>query len=130
MSNIKVKEADVIEIGNIKKEMMEKRPLPIGKKQFEEWSDRIIAGAEVEASPRSLKFSLASMILHNLSATESFKEDAYFIHCLRKAASNQTAHYIMEVIKDEQIAEKKQAEETAKKHLTVVSDGVLEDKDV
>src|ERR1035438_6271822 len=103
---MKVKEADIIEIGDIKKEMMEKRPLPIGKKQFEEWSDRIIAGAMVDASPRSLKFSLASMLLHNLSSTESFKEDAYFIHCLRKAAANQTAHFIMETIKAEQLKEK------------------------
>ena len=129
---MKIKEADVIEIGDIKKEMMEKRQLPIGIKEFHEWADRIIQGAMISASPRSLKFALASMVLHNLSPTESFKEDAYFIHCLRKSAANQIAHAIMQEIKGEQEKEeieRKKAEETAS-HLKVVPDAVLENKDI
>lgn len=124
---ISIKEGPVLEVGDIKAEMMEKRPLPMGIKEFEEWSSRIIQGAMVGASERSLKFALASMVLHNLGPTESFKEDAYFIHCLRKSAANQVAHVVMNEIKDEQELEKKLAEATATK-LEVIDGGVLEDK--
>ncbi len=127
MSNIRIKEADIIEIGDIKKDMMEKKPLPMTVSELEVWAKRIIAAAGVGATERSLTFALCSMIAHNLSATESFKEDAYFIHCLRKAASNQVAIHMMQVIKAEQEEEKKLAEDTAKKHLAVVPD-VLENE--
>lgn len=82
----------------IKEQMLERRRLPLGRKEFEEWSDRIIAGAMIpggeddpEAFINAQKFSLANMILH-LGPTESHKEDAFFIHSLLKVASNQVAH--------------------------------------
>jgi hypothetical protein len=99
-------------IGDLSREMMEKRALPIGKTQFEEWSDRIIQGAMVEASKRSQKWTLAEMVMH-LNPTEAFKEDAHFILKLRKAAVNETCAAIMREIKEEHDAEKKLAEATA-----------------
>lgn len=125
---MKINEGQVIAIDHIKEEMMEKRPLPIGRTQFIEWSDRIIAGAMVEASTRSQRFALASMLLH-IGSVESFKEDAFFIHSLRKGAVNETASYMMKEIKEEQEAEKKLAEETAPK-LGVINGGILENSGV
>lgn len=71
---------------------MELRPLPLGRKEFEEWSDRIISGALIPgATNESQKATLAGCVLH-LGPTESHKEDAFFIHTLRKLAANQVAH--------------------------------------
>lgn len=79
-------------------QMGEPRPLPMGRKEFEEWSDRIISGALIKGDPEvdpqilldSVKGVLANMILH-LGPTEDHKPDAYFIHAARKGAANQTA---------------------------------------
>lgn len=61
----------------------------MGVKEFHEWSDRIIGGALIPgATAKSLKFALAHMVMH-MKPTESHSPDAYFIHSLRKAASNQ-----------------------------------------
>ena len=88
----------------IKAQLTERRPLPIGKSEFNEWAERIISGALLPASKRSQKFVLADMLLH-LGPTESHKEDAYFIHALRKVAINQVAVDMREEIKNEQKAE-------------------------
>lgn len=94
-------------------QMNEPRPLPMGRKEFEEWSERIISGAliptkdglvyhdivnEAKKDPdsdfarhlTSQKFALCDLLLH-LSPTESHKPDAFFIHSLRKFAINQVA---------------------------------------
>lgn len=96
-------------------QMLEPRPLPMGRKEFDEWSDRIISGALIpmatyEAIPgidtpvllkakqeekeaifrESQKFALANALMH-LGPTESHKPDAFFIHSLRKFAINQVA---------------------------------------
>lgn len=133
---MKVVENENLSIGDITKEMLEKRALPIGMTQFHEWSDRIIQGAMVDATPRSLKWALAEMIFH-LQPTEDFKEDAHFIKKLRKGAVNETAAAYMRHIKDEQEEEKRQrdkklsegiqkqwAEDTASNFGVV--DGILE----
>ncbi len=87
-------------------QMNEPRPLPMGRAEFEEWSDRIISGALVPCSPdgqevlvESQKFALADMIMH-LGPTESHKADAYFIHSLRKYAINQVADSMRREIRD------------------------------
>lgn len=125
---MKIVNREDLAVGDIQDQMLEKRPLPIGKKQFEEWSDRIISGALINATPESLKFALASMLLH-LGPTESFREDAYFILSLRKGAVNETAHAMMVEIKEIQEAKKKQAAATAPK-LEVVNGSVLEDQEL
>ena len=109
---MKVIETQPVAVGDITDQMLERRPLPIGRTQFHEWSDRIIAGAMVDASTRSQKFALAEMILH-LQPTEAFKDDAHFILKLRKGAVNETVVAMMKEIKEEQEKEKKLAEATA-----------------
>lgn len=99
-----------------KRALEEKQPLPIGRAEFHAWSDRIIQGAGMPATPASLKFALARMIL-DLKPTIAFESDAFFIHCLRKAAANQVADTLMVEIRNAEktrIAEEtKQAEATA-----------------
>jgi hypothetical protein len=113
-------------LGDLKKEMMEKKPLPIGMTQFNEWADRIIAGAGVDASIRSQKWTLAEMVMH-LNPTEAFKEDAHFILKLRKAAVNETCAAVMREIKEQHEAEKKLAEATAPIKLEAVNGAVSEE---
>lgn len=78
-------------------QLNESRPLPMGRKEFEEWSDRIISGAVVTADITSQKYALANLLLH-LGPTESHKPDAFFIHSLRKFAVNQVADEIRKEI--------------------------------
>ena len=114
-------------------QLNERRPLPMGVKEFEEWSDRIIAGAMIPlvegASTESLKFALADSILH-LGPTESHKEDAYFIHMLRKAAANQVADFMRKEIRDAAKARLAKQEEENKLKLINGEKQVLADPSV
>jgi hypothetical protein len=84
----------------IKDQLNEKRPLPLGKKEFETWSDRIISGACIPgATPESIKFALADQLLH-LGPTVDCETDLYFIKCLRKFAINQVADSMRHEIRD------------------------------
>lgn len=95
-------------------QMAESRPLPMGRKEFDEWSDRIISGALIPgASPRSLKFALAEMIMH-MKPTDSHSPDAYFIQCLRKGAANQVAWAVIQEVKAEQKKEEQEAQDKLK----------------
>ncbi len=100
-------------------QMNEPRPLPLGRTEFDEWADRIIAGAMVqggEENPEAFlegqKYAIATMIMH-LGPTESHKPDAYFIHSLRKGAANQVAHAVMQELNKK--AKERTAAEEAKK---------------
>lgn len=123
---MKIVNREELSVGDMTEAMLERRALPIGKTQFEEWSDRIIAGAMVGASVRSQKWALAEMVMH-LNPTEAFKEDAHFILKLRKAAVNETCAAIMREIKEAHENEKKLAEATATT-LEVVNGRVLADE--
>lgn len=97
----------------IKDQLFESRPLPMGRKEFEAWADRIIGGALVSADRESQRMALTSMIMH-LGPTEDHKPDAFFIHQLRKSAANQVAHAIFVEIqeaKKARIAAEKDAED-------------------
>ena len=94
-------------------QLNEKRPLPMGATEFEEWSNRIISGTLLTADEESQKFALANMLLH-LGPTESHKEDAFFIHSLRKFAINQVADTVRKEIHEKAKA-RLAAEEAAKK---------------
>lgn len=110
------------------KEMTILRPLPIGKKQFDEWSARIIAAAQVPgATIESQKFALAAM-LQQLDSTEFAKDDFYFVKCLKKGAVNQTAQAIMKEIKEAH--EKKKTESGAVTPDAKAPDEVLRDGNV
>jgi hypothetical protein len=100
-------------------QMNEPRALPMGRKDFEEWADRIISGALIPGGSddpdvfvESQKFTLANMLLH-LGPTESHKPDAHFIHSLRKFAINQVADTVRKELHEEAKA-RTQAEEKAK----------------
>lgn len=84
----------------IQEQLTEPRPLPMGREEFEAWSDRIISGALVSADRNSQKYALANLLLH-LGPTESHKHDAFFIHSLRKFAVNQVADAIRRELHDE-----------------------------
>lgn len=86
------------------KELKEQRPLPLGRKEFDQWSDRIIQLADIPgATAESQKFALAEMVLH-VKPTESFASYADFVHRLRKGAANQLAHSIFVELKKERDA--------------------------
>lgn len=123
-------------------ELNKKRALPLGRKEFEVWSDNIVAGAKIPgATPESIKFALADQLLH-LGPTVDFECDLYFIKCLRKFAINQVAdamrHEIRDAAKARLVAQ--EAEEKEKTKLAVVpsqpaevtaqSEGVTNGKEV
>lgn len=84
----------------IQEQLTEKRPLPTGVKEFQEWSDRIISGAMITATPESQKFALANTLI-NLGPTVAYETDHYFISVLRKNAVNQVADAMRTKIRDE-----------------------------
>lgn len=90
----------------ILEQMHEPRPLPMGVTEFNEWADRIIAGALIPTEDKeTLKAALATMLM-SLGPTEDHKPDAYFIHALRKAATNEVAHAMFQEIKKKKEEEK------------------------
>lgn len=118
---IRIKNPDDLPVADINAQMREPRPLPMGRADFEAWSDRIISGALVPgAEHEDQKYALASMVM-SLGPTESHKPDAYFIHCLRKTAANQVAHaFMLEIYgkkHPEKMKEKLEAEARAKETL-------------
>lgn len=89
------------------------RKLPVGIAEFTTWSERIINLAGQFADPDSMKFALASQLLH-LPPQSSSKPDQYFIRSMRKAAVNQVASQVFQDIKiKQQEAAKAAAEATA-----------------
>lgn len=103
---------DETSIQTILDQMLEKRPLPTGMDEFEEWSDRIISGTLLQADADSQKFALAEMLLH-LNPTNDHECDGYFIKALRKSAVNQIADAKRRELRDKAKARLK-AEEEAK----------------
>lgn len=109
-------------------QMTEKRPLPVGMTEFDIWSDRVISGTGLPATPESQKFALAQMLI-NLKPTEDHECDAYFIKALRKSAINQIAVAKMEQIRDEAKARLK-AEEAEAAQLNAAATPVVTTADV
>lgn len=104
-------------------QMNEKRPLPTGMQEFEDWSDRIISGTLLQATPEVQKFALASMLMH-LGPTVDHECDGYFIKSLRKVAVNEIAHAKMNAIKTAHVERQKdqEANEDKPRQLTIVQD--------
>lgn len=79
--------------------LKELRPLPLGVKEFDEWSKEIIRLAKVPGlTIESGQFALSEMILH-VKPTQSFESYGHFVHSLRKGAANQVAHSIFQDLK-------------------------------
>lgn len=77
------------------------RALPVGKTAFYTWSDRIIDASGNFADRDSMRFALATNLLH-LGPQVAFKSDWHFIKSMRKAAANQVASQVFQDIKQKQ----------------------------
>jgi hypothetical protein len=100
-------------VSAIQDQLLERRPLPIGREEWVAFVERIHSGICIPGvTMDSVAFALADQILH-LGPTEDFKEDAFFIHAIRKFAVNQTAVDMRKEIHE--AAKKRLAEEEASK---------------
>lgn len=79
------------------------RQLPVGITEFYKWSDNIIALSGNFADADSMRFALASQLIH-LGAQQSSVSDQFFIRSMRKAAANQVASQVFQDIKQKQLA--------------------------
>lgn len=112
LSKLRGKNSDSTPPEVIKDQLFEMRPLPMGRAEFEEWADRIIAGAMMKAEKESQVYALCQMIM-SLGPTEHMKPDIHFISQLRKAAANQVADAIRKELYEEK-KKRLQDEEKAK----------------
>lgn len=87
--------------------------LPRGMAEFEAWSNSIIDIYDLPAND-SLKFALATMLLH-LGPAEAYKPKEYFGLCALKGATSQIAHSIMMELKEKQQVRAKAEQEAAEK---------------
>lgn len=90
--------------------------LPVGMTEFNEWADSIIDLAGEFADRDSMKYALASNVIH-MKHTADAAPKAYFVAVLRKAAANQVASAVFQDIKIKQeeaikAAQLKQVEDT------------------
>lgn len=121
-----VEYGELIEVGDITADMLERKPLPIGRTQINEWCDRIIAASMVEASKESLKSFLCERLQH-IQPTEAFSPDAKWILLLRTQAVKETAYQVFRELYLERHPEKRETAEATAPDLGVVHDGgVLE----
>lgn len=90
--------------------------LPVGLSQFDPWANSIIELSGQFADLDSMKFALASQVLH-LGAQRSSVPKNFFVQSMRKAAANQVASQVFQDIKQRQLEAQKavqqQAEATA-----------------
>lgn len=108
--------------------------LPVGMTEFETWSDSIIELAEEFADRDSMKFAIASMVIH-LDAVRDSAPKNLFVKKLHKTAANQVASQVFQDIKNKQQAAQKaaleaqKAEDTAKvQEKAVLTDAQTEEK--
>ncbi len=87
--------------------------LPVGLQEFYIFSDDIIELSGPYADEDSMRFAIATMILH-LGPQKSRISKNHFVRSLRKTAANQVAGQIFQDIKVKQQEAQKQAEATAK----------------
>lgn len=134
-SLLRIKNDDDFPKDAIVDQMLEARPLPMGRKEFEEWSERIISGAilpggaeDPQVFLETQKFALANMLMH-LGPTESHKPDAFFIHSLRKFAINQVADTIRKELHEAAKARTAAAEEKARLELEKAKKDLFDDEE-
>ena len=109
VSAVTGKNPDGTPVAVISEQMNENRPLPTTRPQWDEWSERIMAGAMVGATRESQLFALANLLMH-LGPTEDHKPDIFFIKSLRKFCVNQVAE---EMRQELHAAKKAEVEATA-----------------
>lgn len=92
--------------------------LPVGMQEFDAWAAEIIELSGKYADETSLRFAIATMVLHAESKYGSLPKN-YFVVRLRKTAANQVAGQVFTDIKAKQ-EEQKKAAEAAKVEATAV----------
>lgn len=99
------------------------RHLPVGMSEFETWAQRILSQTGKFADEDSMKFALASILIH-ADARHGSLPDKYFTDRLRKSAANQVSSQVFQNIKAKQAEElaKQQQEATAQE--TTTQDGI------
>lgn len=75
--------------------------LPVGTTEFEAWVDSIIELAGKYADRDSMKFAIASMLIH-ADARHGALSKQYFVTRLRKSAANQIASQVFQDLKQKQ----------------------------
>lgn len=97
--------------------------LPVGMTQFDKFASDIIELSGPYADEDSMKFAIASQIIH-LDARRASVPKNLIVRSLRKSAANQVASQVFQDIKAKQQAAfeqaklKQQSEETAKEQAT------------
>ena len=97
--------------------LKEETPLPVGMTEFQAWSDSIIALSGEYADIDSMKYALATMVMH-ADAKHGALPREYFVSRLRKVAANQVASQVFQDIKQKQAdaaAAKQATEDTVAK---------------
>lgn len=85
--------------------------LPVGMAEFAAWSTDVITLVGPIADTNSLKFALATQIMH-ADASKSSLPMQYFVNRIRKTAANQVAGQVFQDIKTAQIEAQKKAAES------------------
>lgn len=83
--------------------------LPVSIDAYHKWAEEIIFLCGKYADERSMKFAIATMVMHAESHASSISQQ-WFVKRLRKSAANQVASQVFIDIKTQQ-----QAEATAQK---------------
>lgn len=85
-------------------------PLPVGMTEFMDWSDSILELAGDYADEDSMRFVIASMVIH-LGPQKSSIAKNYFVRSLRKTAANQVASQVFLDVKKRQEQKEQAAKE-------------------
>lgn len=88
------------------------RKLPVGLSEFDAFVERVLSQSGRFADDTSLKFALASILIHADSKFGSLP-DKYFIDRLVKSAANQVASQVFQDIKIQQDAARQAAQQPA-----------------
>lgn len=78
-------------------------PLPVGLTQFDTWADSIIELSGEYADRDSMRFAIASMVIHSDANRGSVPKNS-FVRKLRKSAANQVASQVFQDVKAKQEA--------------------------
>src|ERR1019366_2761482 len=75
--------------------------LPVGLTEFNTWADSIMELSGQYADSNSMRFAIASMVIHLPSGTGAISKN-HFVKGLRKSAANQVASQVFQDVKQRQ----------------------------
>lgn len=96
--------------------------VPVGMSEFQTWADSILDTYPLPADSDSIKFSLATVIMH-LGPTAAYRSKFYFFLVLRAGMAKQVAGAVFQDIKLKQMARLK-AEQEATQVQTAADNGL------